>query len=94
MPRFTLIHPKETAAYEDVVAVVRDYDSEIKILDGGIGSVDVEMTEQQHDDFLMINGNWASKPIANTAYLTPSIGGHVDYENLRGNLGLGKNQPN
>lgn len=89
MPKFTLVHPEETASHEEVVAVVHDYDSEIKILDGGIGSVDVEMTQQQHDDFLMINGNWSSKPIKETVY-AEIVPPRINLKNLQAVIGRNK----
>lgn len=92
MPKYTLTHPDENASHQDVVAVVHDYDSEIKILDGGIGSVDVEMTQQQHDDFLMINGNWTSRPIQHEGYAEVNVPG-INLKGLQRHLARKNTQP-
>ena len=89
MPAFTLRHPDENATHDQVVAVVHDYDSEIKILDGGIGAVDAEMTEAQAADFILINPNWNAKKIVYAEISPPGL----NLQDIRRFLADPKNQP-
>lgn len=92
MPQYKISHPNEKQPGWVIEQIVDAYDPAIKVTAHRVGSVDVDATQQQHDDFMAVNPTWKSELIKPPVYADinkPAI----NLQNLRGRITSDKPQP-